>query len=225
MLTLLRRLLFPRGLYCALCNKEYFSDDPYLCPECEETSSWAVHCRPLDGLTSVQVAGHFESLQRECIHRFKYGNHRYLAEYLAAQMITLDAPNDALLIPVPCHPRRKRQRGFSQTRELARAITQQTRRPLDVRALKRIRNTPSQTTLGAKERFRNVTGAFSADKKRVQGRHCLLIEDVVTTGATLQACAQALRNSGARSVSAWVLAGGDDIGFDAKNGQIASTNF
>jgi ComF family protein len=126
-----------------------------------------------------------------------------LAEY--AQRVPLPAD---VLIPVPLHRRRQRERGYNQSALLAARFGASTQIPVRRDVLRRHRYTRSQTRLNAQERNQNVHGAFSCiDQHDVEqsivGKRVLLIDDVATTGATLRACAQVLRDQGARSV--WAL--------------------
>ncbi|PWE16804.1 ComF family protein [Marinicauda salina] len=110
------------------------------------------------------------------------------------------------LVPVPLHRRRLRARRFNQSLLLARAVSRVTGLPVDAHALARVKPTPSQGGRSAKARMRNVSGAFAArDPGRVRGARLVLIDDVYTTGATLEACARALARGGAADVMAITL--------------------
>jgi len=107
-----------------------------------------------------------------------------------------------IVVPVPLHWRRRRQRGFNQAEALARTLGMPWRN-----ALRRTRRTPSQTELPAAQRHRNVREAFALRRRAaVSGRSILLVDDVATTGATLEACAEVLRAAGAREVRALTVA-------------------
>ncbi|MBI4233214.1 MAG: ComF family protein [Chloroflexi bacterium] len=150
-----------------------------------------------------------EGAIREAVHRLKYSNLRaiapalagLLAEHLQAHPVPAD-----LIVPVPLHPRRERQRGFNQAALLAKEAGRRLRLPLVERALARVRDSPPQARSASREERRaNVQGAFMA-RQGFQGRCVLLVDDVCTTGATLEACAGALRNAGASSIWALTLA-------------------
>lgn len=113
-----------------------------------------------------------------------------------------------LIVPVPLHPFRLWRRRYNQAAELARALARRCSRPADPLALARSRPTPSQGAMpSARARRRNVLGAFRVpDPRRVAGRNILLVDDVLTTGATAEAAARALRRAGARSVAVLALA-------------------
>ena len=114
-----------------------------------------------------------------------------------------------LIVPVPLHYVRLASRGFNQSAWLAGALARRTGTPLIVDALKRTRRTPTQGGLSARKRRRNVAGAFAVRPRRaghVSGKRVLLVDDVLTTGATLSACTRALKRAGARHVDVLVLA-------------------
>ena len=112
-----------------------------------------------------------------------------------------------LVVPIPLHRDRLRWRGFNQALPLARAIARKGTCPVDPFVLARRRSTPPQVGLGAADRRRNVKGAFVVrNREQVQDRTILLVDDVMTTGATAHECARVLRAAGARHVDAIVLA-------------------
>ena len=116
---------------------------------------------------------------------------------------------DVLIVPVPLHPGRLRQRRFNQSALLAKSLEKTAARPAILDLLERTRATPQQQGLTAKARERNVSGAFRiADiwKTKLKNRHVILIDDVLTTGSTLKACARTLKRAGASQVSGLVLA-------------------
>lgn len=115
------------------------------------------------------------------------------------------APWPDLLVPVPLHPRRLRERGYDQALELARPLGKALGIPLRADGLRRVRATAAQSTLGAVARRQNVRHAFVAAPGAWPGR-VALFDDVMTTGATLAACARALRQAGVGRVEAWVVA-------------------
>ena len=110
-----------------------------------------------------------------------------------------------LLIPVPLHPQRLRERGFNQSLELARVVARHYGLTLDWRSCRRVRSTPAQSGLSEKARWRNLRDAFQITCE-MSGRHLMLMDDVITTGATLSALSQALLRAGAARVDVWALA-------------------
>ena len=143
----------------------------------------------------------------QAVHRFKYANKRYLAADLAAlAMSALPADLQVdLVVPVPLAPTRERQRGYNQGQLLADEVARHLSVPLDCDVLIRLRDTPPQTSLPRTRRLANVRGAFRALRK-LSGTRILLVDDVTTTGATIEAATRALRRRGAAWVGALALA-------------------
>lgn len=140
------------------------------------------------------------------LRRFKFHGDLAAGALLAALMAHALAPADRpqALVPVPLHRARLRQRGYDQALELARPLSASLGLPLQARLLRRVRATAPQSELGAAERQRNVRGAFAAGPTPL--RHVALVDDVMTTGATLQAAARALHLAGVARVDLWVCA-------------------
>ena len=141
------------------------------------------------------------------VHALKYGGWSRAATSMASRMARLDWPDDvsnerSAIVPVPLEPKRARERGYNQSLMLARALATTWKIPV-IEALGRIRATESQTRLTPGDRLRNVAGAFvvTVPKAMLAGRHVVLVDDVVTTAATLNSCAAALFHSGARIIS------------------------
>jgi ComF family protein len=126
-----------------------------------------------------------------------------LGHFLAAHP-AITGPYDAL-VPLPLHPRRLRERGFNQAAELAKPLAKRLGAPLDHAALRRLVVTRPQAGLSPKDRKRNVRDVFQASCS-VAGRRLLIVDDIATTCASLEAAATALRNAGAASVDAAVVA-------------------
>jgi ComF family protein len=142
------------------------------------------------------------------VHALKYDGWTVVAEEMAEQMARLAWPADVVaertaLVPVPLARRRRRERGYNQSLLLARELAARWRIPVWERCVERARETRSQTRLTPAERMGNVSSAFraAAGGDRLQGAHLVLVDDVVTTGATLDACARALFEGGARILS------------------------
>jgi len=143
------------------------------------------------------------------VHALKYDGWWRIADGAAARMARLDWPLDvveerAALVPVPLAASRQRQRGYNQSESLARALAPWWNVPVRTDVLVRSRSTETQTRLTPEERVRNVHGAFTATpaaRAVIRGAHVVLVDDVVTTAATLNACAAVLHDAGARIVS------------------------
>jgi len=208
-------LLHPtRGCVCPDCWNGVIRVPPPTCACCgghaiQANLATAVCSHCVDATSAVsaaRAAGLHTGSLRAILHALKYDGRRSLAAPLAALMRAagseLVQSCDAV-VPVPLHPSRRRERGFNQAEDLASHIG-----PPVVRALKRTRHTATQTALPAAERQANVAGAFVAARhaRHIRDRAVLLIDDVRTTGATLEACAKALRDAGAREVCALTAA-------------------
>lgn len=151
---------------------------------------------------------------QELIHRFKYRGKVHLAHPLG--LLTASAlssfcreSSPELVIPVPLHRKRLRQRGYNQSQLLGAVLAKELKLPMEIGNLRRLRWTEPQTTLDAGERVANVRGAFAVrDVKRVKGKRVLLVDDVLTTGSTMRACAEALWEAEADRVFAVTVARG-----------------
>ena len=155
----------------------------------------------IDGIRSPLI---FQKVTREAVHQFKYQNIRVMAAPLAGLLhnyITENPISADVLVPVPLHPRRLSQRGYNQSLMLARELGKLTGITVRSDILKRRINTPPQArTADSIERYRNMRGAFTSINGKLKDKRVLLIDDVSTSGATLDACASALKQAGAASV-------------------------
>ncbi|MBN1953773.1 MAG: ComF family protein [Anaerolineae bacterium] len=186
------------GTICTRCGLPIQAGE--LCPRCAQTPL------RLDGIRSALL---FDGPAREAIHRLKYRQGRQLAEPLGGllRMYWEEHPLPVnVIVPVPLHPSRLRQRGYNQAALLARELGRKIGLPVNEKALLRVRATASQMRLSAADRRRNVQDAFQCSDDRVAGQKVLLLDDVCTTGATLEACADALHSKGAAAVWALTLA-------------------
>ena len=140
--------------------------------------------------------------------RFKFGGDLAAGRALAAQWLAQAPPSTlpAALIPVPLHVSRLRRRGYNQALELARALGRALQIPVHARALRRTRATAAQTELDRVARRRNVRGAFALAAGYAPPAHVAVLDDVLTTGATLAECARVLRRAGVARVDVWALA-------------------
>jgi ComF family protein len=140
------------------------------------------------------------------VQSFKYGHRLALSGYFGQQLAALPQPLEAdLIIPLPLHAVRLRERGFNQALELARQVSLEWKIPIDKKSCQRTRNTPSQANLPWREREKNIHGAFhcSAD---FSGQRIILVDDVMTTGASLNECARTLKLHGAANITLLVVA-------------------
>lgn len=222
-LWLLRRLL---PCHCRLCQAPDPSDLG-LCAGCLNDLPGLTHAcsrcaRPLPPHQADPTCGacqsHPPAFDR-CIALFpyaapldglllqlKFGQAVHLARPFAALLavrVQSEAPPDCIL-PVPLHPRRQRERGFNQAIEIARPLARRLGCTLDLDTCVRTRATPPQTRLSARQRRRNLRGAFTLT--RAPARHIVLLDDVMTTGSTLNELATLLRRGGAERIDVWVCA-------------------
>jgi ComF family protein len=233
-LTALAELLFPT--LCLSCSKvlperggHSFCTDCFagirfitapLCPVCgipypaEESPDHACgSCILKKGhIGSARSLGVYESILHDAVHAFKYRGNLTLGERLGRLMAEHDYPSFrvrdySLILPVPLHPRRLRQRGFNQSVILAREVSRRHGVAMDFRTLRRIVDTESQAGLKKEERRSNIRKAFAVtDPERIRGQNILLVDDVYTTGSTLGECAKTLLKGGAEAVGALTLA-------------------
>lgn len=167
----------------------------------------------------VTLAPYHAPLVEDAIRALKYDGNRAAArilaraldDFLREELLATRAfsPRRIVLVPVPLHAKRRRERGFNQIEKVLEALPAEfhdaTLSHVETRALFRTRATPPQTKLHRTERLHNVRDAFSADERRVRGAHVFVIDDVCTTGATLAECAATLEKAGAK-VTALALA-------------------
>jgi ComF family protein len=215
--------LFPR--FCVGCDKEgefickscrttLAQIESPVCPKCgkpqtnESLCSGCVDWKAdIDGIRSVF---RFEGVIRKAIHEFKYKNLRAITTDLA-QLLNVYLVNNPIpceiLIPVPLHHRRLRERGYNQSALLAKELGKFTGLPVNEHTLIRTGyNLPQAKTGNVEERKQNVLGVFACLGEELRAKKVLLIDDVATSGATLNACALALKTAGAMSVWGLTLA-------------------
>jgi ComF family protein len=227
-------LLYPP--HCATCKADT-TPGVYVCETCltdldRLAAPMCARCSwPFDGaITEVFVCGdcegrevHYEcavaayrarGVVRELIHAFKYYGKLHLRTPLAAWLSEtledsrISAKDVHAFVPVPLHSVRKRERQYNQAEELCDLLTQRTGIPT-LHALERVRNTITQTQLSREERMENLRGAFHArHNAEINGRDLVLVDDVFTTGSTVEECSRVLRRAGAASVRVITVARG-----------------
>jgi ComF family protein len=194
-----------RPPYCLRCGFPLPSGDDtdHLCGRClKERWYFEVH----------RASGRYDGALKEAIHRFKYGRAftlvRVFGDLLQPVLhrLSQDYPVD-MMVPVPLHIRRLRERGFNQALLLVRELYKRTGIPYKERVLKKIKDTPVQIALKKQERSRNLKGVFQVeDQEAIQGKAVLLVDDVYTTGATVNECSRALLKAGASRVAVLTVA-------------------
>jgi ComF family protein len=216
-------LLFPQKclgcgiegeLICQICLQSLPRISHPVCPHCGRPQPSGIMCpaciRPKNAINGLRSPLKFEGVVREAVHQFKYKNLRLLARPLANIMaeylIRYPLPAD-LLIPVPLHPRRLKERGYNQSALLAEELSKLANLSLADDLLIRTKyHLPQARTRNVGERLQNVKEAFACSSSKLKGKKILLIDDVSTSGATMEACAEALKSAGAESVWGLVLA-------------------
>lgn len=194
------QLLFPPR--CAGCGRV----DEYWCERCQaeiDSIPMPTSIRSRPPLAGVTFTGIHTGKLQEAQWALKYDNTPEMAEplgqRLAERFSMLNWTID-MIVPVPMHTTRLRERGYNQAQLLGEVTAQQLTIPCAADAIRRLRQTQSQVTLNAQERLANMQDAFEANPQIVSGQTILLIDDVYTTGATLAACAQAALDAGALAV-------------------------
>ncbi|MGZ5050337.1 MAG: ComF family protein [Methylobacter sp.] len=226
-LNIIQNYLLPPT--CILCgNSGYGSRD--LCEQCHALLPRNIHCcyrcaEPLETtIPTPSLCGRclsrppaFDETYAPFIHqgaiRHLIGNLKFHADYKNARLLGLlladhlkqTAERPDLILPVPLHKARYRERGFNQSIEIARTVAQALQIPLDLTSCKRQRDTPHQTQLAAKIRRKNLKNAFSVVKP-IQVRHIAILDDVMTTGSTAHELGKVLKKAGASRVDVWVCA-------------------
>jgi ComF family protein len=185
---------------------------PPLCPRCGRPQASGIVCadcrRRQPRIDGIRSPFRFEEAIRKAVHELKYRNLRALAASLAgllANYIKLNPLPGEVLLCVPLHPRRLRERGYNQSGLLARELSKRIDLPVVDDCLIRVNEAqPQVRAVDVEQRRRNVAGAFACRDERVRGKRIILVDDVCTSGATLESCAVALKDRGATSV--WGLA-------------------
>lgn len=222
-MSLTKKISLPR--HCVYCAAT--AGDGGLCDACHAALPWNTPCCPHcalpqshDALCADCAAQappydaawsplRLETPVQDAIHGLKY-RAQFLSAYtlgqlMARQLARRKQPLPQVLIPVPLHPSRLRWRGYNQALEIARLITQQVHIRLLINGAKRVRATEDQIGKSASARQKNVRGAFRINTP-LEGQHIALLDDVMTTGATLSELARLCRKAGARKIEVWAAA-------------------
>ena len=216
----LRQNLFPERFACHICGVEIFEGD--LCADCLKTvvfndgascpvcgrrtnkSEVCLECKAhMPAYKKAVSALSYDGGGGELVVRFKNGSpylSRYLAELIAGKL--KDLPGFDGIVFVPMTAKDERSRGYNQSRLLAEELSVLCGAPVISGAVEKIKDTPGQKELPRAERLRNLNGCFKVDKSAVKGKTVLIVDDVMTTGATLDSLAAALKKAGAKEVFA-----------------------
>lgn len=184
---------------CPKCGRPQASG--ILCPTCRQLQT------EIDGIRSPY---RFDEVIRKAIHQLKYHNLKAISSCLAellADYLQSNPLRGEAIVPVPLHPRRLRERGYNQSSLLARKLGKLTNLPVVENCLIRIKEAQPQVKAhNIEERRENVIDAFMCHNEKISGKQIILIDDVCTSGATLESCALALKSKGAASVWGLTLA-------------------
>lgn len=203
----------PGVRWCSDCQAQVTSPDAHLCPLCgrpQPDGSICPACHQANpGCKDIRSWAIFQGPVREAIHRLKYRGDIGLSETFTTKLVELLVElgwNVDIVTAVPLSRQRLKQRGYNQAGLLGWPLAKALRVSFASQAIVRTRNTVSQVGLSIRERQQNVSGAFRADPLLVRGKNVLIIDDVLTTGATMQACARSFVEAGASSVHGMTLA-------------------
>ena len=199
------------GLLCDACENAL----PYLktayCPRCAGFSANSEVCgrclkRKSIYFDSAKAVYHYEFPVDRLIHAFKYGHRLALGNYFGKSLADHVGPTDAdLIVPMPLHPLRLKERGFNQALELAKHVGRRLGVAVDAHVCRRIRYTEAQVNLRWRKRIGNVRKAFVCEQD-LCGKRILLIDDVMTSGASVNECARTLKAHGAIAVNLLLIA-------------------
>ena len=232
----LAALAFPTT--CQICSdRQAEPRNGYVCTQCLRNvrptkTPWCNKCgRPFDGefpetttcFNCHETEWHFDcarslfsacGLVREIIHRFKYNHTDFFQPLINQWFRSVNRFPGVLhdwVVPIPLHPLKEREREFNQTLHMAKSISSVLKIPLNINTVERIKHTETQTYLSRSKRLKNMKGAFAVKQNRRLNGAILLVDDVMTTGATASACARALKQRGANTVNVLTLTRGMTI--------------
>ncbi|MBW6466904.1 MAG: ComF family protein [Brevefilum sp.] len=187
------KIRYLTGKRCVICG-EPLKRGCELCADCQANPP------PYRAMRNLAV---YEGVMRDCIHALKYDSNQGLGEFFCDSLAALVAEGGwapDLVMPVPLSPMRMAERGYNQAACIAKPLAARLGRRYHPFGIERIRDTPSQVGLSGEARRRNVAGAFKAHLDVVAGKVVLMVDDVMTTGSTMEACAGALLDAGAEGV-------------------------
>lgn len=194
-------LIYPEHVACIFCGAEAILDENGLCNDCAASIIRDDDPEPLRHAAGFTAGLLFAGGVVDAVHGLKYKDALYVAPLLASYIEIPPEWEPDVIAPVPLHWLRRLKRGYNQSALLAEALSGRIGTPVSEKLLRRVRYTKTQTKLGAAARAKNIRKAFSASAG-VKGKRVLLIDDVRTTGSTLDAAALALYEAGAETVYA-----------------------
>jgi len=210
--------------YCTGCGKKLPYDEKLVCPDCLNTILTAdtetIEAEFNRKFKDDKIIEDFSSLYifekdktfQDIIHSIKY-NKKFLAGVFLGKLLTesledkINSWKIDLIIPVPLHHLKKAERGYNQSEYIAKGISKRSGIRMQNNVIRRVRYTQSQTTMTLNEREQNIEKAFKVKhKKKIKGKNLLLVDDVITTGATVKECGNVLKDNGAKLVYACSVA-------------------
>jgi ComF family protein len=201
----LTKIRFISGSICPVCGIAFF-DSPaenHICGNCLTATPH---------FTEARAVASFETVIMDTIHKFKYGRNIVIGDGLGSFMAGYPFPDFdfseySMIIPVPLHIKKLRERRFNQSLLLARALGKKHKIPVNFSLLKRHKFTLTQTGFNKDEREKNIKRAFTiTDEEKIAGKNIILVDDVYTTGATVNECSKILKKGGAKDIAVLTLA-------------------
>jgi competence protein ComFC len=207
---------------CTSCCRKLRPIEPPFCAKCGTPFEGEIggtfecsECKDVDlKFDSARAAVRVDAFMLDVVHKYKYARWMWFEKFLGELLVRVAAPELRkerwdLIVPVPLHSMKKREREFNQADRLAKYLSRAIGVPMNTSILKRIAPTQSQTHLTRAERAENVKKAFALRAPvDLKGMHIVLIDDILTTGATTSACAGILRKAGAAKIQVWTVARG-----------------
>lgn len=205
---------------CPGCGKVFPAGEELLCFSCQldlsifNNEQIVEHI--LGGRIKIKSAAIFlkfysDSLTQRLLHQIKYQNNQRLGELLGKQFMLYGDYRSTfqdieVVVPIPLHEKKLRSRGYNQSDVISKGIASVLDVLVDSSSVHRVKKSETQTRKSRQERWENVSKIFVCEQETLKGKHVLLVDDVITTGATMEACGQAILDAGASSVSFAVLA-------------------
>ena len=207
---------------CEICQKDLGLNENHLCLTClydlpyikgnksQENALSQLFWGRADVIHTQALFNYQKGNQvQDILHLIKYKSKTKLAEFFGEKLGALikDYQNIDYILPIPLHPKKLRKRGFNQSSLIAKGMERTANVKVNEKILKRVKHNPSQTTVTKFDRWENVRSIFEVKKpKKVQGKHVLVVDDVLTTGATIESCVQQLLKIEGCKVSVATLA-------------------
>lgn len=194
-------IVFPQHLKCHACGREAVVNDYGICSECEQKLKYVPMLPAIKGVDELKCGMLYTEPARMALVSFKFNGAIYKKEFLAHFMCVPENWSADCIVPVPLSANRLKERGYNQSELLAEEVSKKSGIPLRCDLLSRVRETEKQSLMTREERAKNLKKAFLASDN-CKGLGIILIDDIKTTGATLEECAKELKKHGADRVYA-----------------------